>query len=104
MDYKPGDRLCSCTLVEKCGHGSYGDVWLAEDSIGARVALKIIENRGSYSERELNGLKNYKNCKKDKCERFCFTEGSIKALSTLFCCYYVSCSYCCCAFRRNNKP
>ena len=62
MEYKSGDRLCSCTLVEKCGHGSYGDVWLAEDSIGARVALKIIVNRGSYSERELNGLKNYKNC------------------------------------------
>ena len=62
MEYKPGDRLCSCTLVEKCGHGSYGDVWLAEDSIGTRVALKIIYNRGSYSERELNGLKNYKDC------------------------------------------
>ena len=62
MEYKPGDRLCSCTLVEKCGHGSYGDVWLAEDSIGARVALKIIVNRGSYSERELAGLKNYKDC------------------------------------------
>ena len=62
MEYKPGDRVCSCTLVEKCGHGSYGDVWLAEDSIGTRVALKIIVNLGSYSERELNGLKNYKDC------------------------------------------
>lgn len=62
MEYKPGDRLCSCTLVEKCGTGAYGDVWLAEDSIGTRVALKIIVNRGSYSERELAGLKNYKDC------------------------------------------
>ena len=62
MEYKAGDQLCSCTLIRKCGTGAYGDVWLAEDSIGARVALKIIHNCGRYSERELNGLKNYKDC------------------------------------------
>ena len=62
MEYKTGNSLCGCTLRQKCGVGAYGEVWLAEDPIGTRVALKIIYNRGSYSERELAGLKNYKDC------------------------------------------
>ena len=62
MECKAGDILCGCILRQMCGTGAYGEVWLAEDAVGARVALKIIRNRGSYSERELNGLKNYKDC------------------------------------------
>jgi|GEM_PF-990152 len=62
MEYKNGDKICSCTLQQMCGRGAYGEVWLAEDSIGARVAVKIISNQGRYSERELAGLKNYKDC------------------------------------------
>ena len=62
MTYNAGDTICNCTLLQKCGEGAYGEVWLARDAIGTRVALKIIKNGGRYSERELAGLKNYKDC------------------------------------------
>ena len=62
MSYNVGDTLCNCTLLQKCGAGAYGEVWLARDAIGTRVALKILCNRSRYSERELAGLKNYKDC------------------------------------------
>ena len=62
MAYKAGDRLCGCTLKQKCGEGAYGEVWLAEDPVGARLALKIIRVSGRYSERELAGLRYYKDC------------------------------------------
>ena len=62
MAYKTGDRLCGCTLKQKCGEGAYGEVWLAEDPVGARVAVKIIRVSGRYSGRELAGLKYYRDC------------------------------------------
>ena len=62
MSYNAGDTICNCTLLQKCGEGAYGEVWLAHDAIGTRVALKIIKNGRRYSERELAGLKNYKDC------------------------------------------
>ena len=62
MSYNAGDTICNCPLLQKCGEGAYGEVWLAHDAIGTRVALKIIKNGGRYSERELAGLKNYKDC------------------------------------------
>ena len=60
MIYNVGDKLCNCTLLQKCGSGAYGEVWIAEDAIGTRVALKIL--RGKYSAREVAGLKCYKDC------------------------------------------
>ncbi len=62
MDFKTGDILCNCTLLTQCGSGAYGEVWLATDPVGGRVAVKILSQRGSYSERELAGLRNYKDC------------------------------------------
>jgi len=58
--YNAGDKLCACTLQHKCGEGGCGEVWLAENAVGGKVALKIIH--GKYSERELEGLRNYKDC------------------------------------------
>ena len=58
--YKAGDKLCACTLLQYCGAGGSGEVWLAENAVGGKVALKII--RGRYSDRELAGLRNYKDC------------------------------------------
>ena len=60
MTFETGDKLCSCTLLVKCGEGSYGEVWLAENAIGGKVALKILKKK--FSEREIRGLQNYKDC------------------------------------------
>ncbi len=42
MIYRSGNRLCNGTLLQRCGSGAYGEMCLAEDAIGTRVALKIL--------------------------------------------------------------
>ena len=63
MILKAGDSIGSCTVVQPCGNGSFGTVYLVEDAIGRRLAVKVVPRTGSLSERELAGLKNYKDCR-----------------------------------------
>ena len=63
MILKAGDSIGSCTVVQPCGNGTFGTVYLAEDAIGRRLAVKVVPRTDSLSERELAGLKNYKDCR-----------------------------------------
>jgi len=45
-------------LVEKCGRGAYGDVYVARSLSGSLVALKVIE-KTKHSAKEFEGLKYY---------------------------------------------
>ena len=63
MILKAGDSIGSCTVVQLCGNGMFGTVYLVEDAIGRRLAVKVVPRTGALSERELAGLKNYKDCR-----------------------------------------
>ncbi len=45
-------------LLQKCGHGAYGEVWIARSRSGQLVALKII-HRSEQVEKEFAGLTHY---------------------------------------------
>lgn len=45
-------------LLQRCGRGAYGEVWLARSRSGQRVALKIMEREAGI-EKEFAGLVNY---------------------------------------------
>ena len=55
---RAGAWFAGYRILEECGHGAYGRVYLAEDAVGRRVALKYLpfEQEGEY---ELRGLRNY---------------------------------------------
>ena len=55
---KPGEMFAGYKINALCGKGAFGVVYLAEDPVGRKVILKIIES-SLYSERELEGLRNY---------------------------------------------
>jgi serine/threonine protein kinase len=45
-------------LLQKCGRGAYGDVFIASDIAGNRVALKIVD-KATHASKEFDGLKFY---------------------------------------------
>ncbi|MBE6378177.1 MAG: hypothetical protein E7051_05090 [Lentisphaerae bacterium] len=53
-----GDIFAGYKIIAMCGKGASGVVYLAEDPVGRKVVLKIVESF-LYSERELDGLRNY---------------------------------------------
>lgn len=58
--YKAGDFLAGHKLLKECGIGSFGSVFLAENSTtGQKFALKILYKNGNHYERELAGLIAY---------------------------------------------
>ena len=58
MSLAPGQTIAGCRILSECGRGAYGTVYLAEDALGRRVAVKILPEStdGDY---ELKGLRNY---------------------------------------------
>ncbi len=55
---KPGEMFAGYKIAALCGKGAFGVVYLAEDPVDRKAILKIIES-SLYSERELEGLRNY---------------------------------------------
>ena len=49
-------------LIEECGRGGFGTVYLAKGPVGNIVALKKISTCGNSYERELQALRSYQQC------------------------------------------
>ena len=45
-------------ILKKCGHGAYGEVWIARNRAGRLVALKTVW-KSELIGKELAGLRNY---------------------------------------------
>lgn len=57
LDLKSGDVFAGCTVLSVCGRGGFGVVYLAEDAVGRKVALKIVSTPDK--ERELRGIRMF---------------------------------------------
>ena len=57
LSLKIGDMFAGCRILDLCGQGGCGSVYLAEDAVGERVAVKIINTPDK--ERELRGVQAY---------------------------------------------
>ena len=55
---RPGTSFAGYRILAECGRGAFGRVFLAEDTLGRRVALKYLFSPDA-GEAELKGLRNY---------------------------------------------
>ena len=53
-----GENFAGCRILQSCGRGAFGTVYLAENAIGRRVALKLFDSPEA-GEREMRGIRNY---------------------------------------------
>lgn len=64
MKYDVGDRIGSYQLLYLCGEGAYGRVFLVRNVLTQhQVALKLLPLSAKVTARELQGLKNYRECR-----------------------------------------
>ena len=64
MEYKTGDVIGAYRLLEQCGKGSFGQVFLAENLFsGQTVALKLLTETGKAMQKELDGLIRFRSCR-----------------------------------------
>ncbi len=56
--FTPGDTLGGCTILGICGSGAYGKVFLAENALGQRVAIKLFFGAND-EEKTLDSLRQY---------------------------------------------
>ena len=64
MKYDVGDRIGSYQLLYLCGEGAYGRVFLARNVLTQhQVALKLLPLSAKVTAWELQGLKNYRECR-----------------------------------------
>ena len=57
LTLKPGETFAGCRIVDVCGHGGFGTVYLAEDAVGRRIAVKLVN--AVDKDAELRGIKLY---------------------------------------------
>ena len=53
-----GNSFSGCRILRRCGKGAYGVVYLAENAIGQKIVIKVVEST-DCSGRELQGIRNY---------------------------------------------
>ena len=58
-----GESFAGCRIIQSCGRGAFGTVYLAENAVGRIVALKLFDSPEA-GERELRGIRNYLNSRK----------------------------------------
>jgi len=50
IDLVPGENFAGCRILSVCGHGGFGTVYLAENAVGRRVAVKIVNTPDKAAE------------------------------------------------------